>query len=163
MPRTIRYWLGSAVAAVVLAWAAWPGAPGNPATLIGRVDVVAIVLLLTALPVVVTRRFGPVRAGWAPALLRAGGYATVFALILLKGHVEQLEMRRPGTPLGGFPLAGIPLAGLWAGEIVFLLVIGAYIGGLLAVTAERPPAWPRSPSAPVLASRLASPSTCCGR
>ena len=142
MPRTIRYWLGSAVAAVVLAWAAWPGAPGNPATLIGRVDVVAIVLLLTVLPVVVTRRFGPVRAGWAPALLREGGYATVFALILLKGRVEQLEMRPPGTPLGAFPHAGIPLAGLWAGEVVFLLVIGAYIGGLLAVTAERPPAQP---------------------
>ncbi len=135
MPRTIRYWLGSAVAAVVLAWAAWPGAPGNLATLIGRVDVVAIVLLLTALPVGVRRRFGPVRAGWAPALLRAGGYATVFALILLKGHVEQFEMGLPGKPL-----AGISLAGLWAGEVVFLLVIGAYIGGLLAVTAERPPA-----------------------
>src|SRR5262249_25249266 len=37
---------------------------------------------------------------------------------------------------------GAWLAGVWAGEIIFLVVIGAYVAGLLAVTARRPPLSP---------------------
>ena len=34
---------------------------------------------------------------------------------------------------------GSGLAGLWAGEMVFLVVVAAYVAGLLAVTTQRPP------------------------
>jgi hypothetical protein len=134
MPRTIAYWVTVAAGAAVLAWAAWPGATHNPATLISRVDVVTAVLILAGLPLGVRRRFGPAGSGWMPRLLRAGGYAIVIALILAKAEVEQLELASR--------LSGAQLAGMWFGEIVFLLVIAAYIAALLSVTARRPPASP---------------------
>jgi hypothetical protein len=133
MPAAIRYWVASAVAAAALGWAAWPGAPENPATLIGRVDVIATVLILAGLPLVVRRKFGPGGSGRLPRLLRTAGYASVFTLMLFKAHVERLEIAR---------FSGASLAGVWAGEVVFLLVISAYVTALLAVTAQRPPAGP---------------------
>lgn len=133
MPRTMRYWAALAAAAAALGWAAWPGAPDNPATLISRVDVIATVLILAGIPLIVRRKFGPGGSERLPRLLRTAGYAAVFALILVKADVERLEMAR---------FSGISLAGLWAGEVVFLLVIAAYVAALLAVTAQRPPAGP---------------------
>jgi hypothetical protein len=133
MPRTMRYWAPLALAAAALGWAAWPGAPDNPATLISRVDVIATVLLLAGLPVIVRRRFGPGGSKRLPRLLRTAGYAAIFVLMLVKADVERVEMAR---------FSGISLAGVWAGEVVLLLVIGAYVAALLAVTAERPPASP---------------------
>src|SRR5215469_13295913 len=130
MPRTIAYWVMVAAGAVVLAWAAWPGAAHNPATLISRVDVVTAVLILAGLPLGVRRRSGPVGSGWMPPLLRAGGYAIVLALILVKADVEQLELASR--------LSGAQLAGIWFGEVVFLLVIAGYVAALLSVTTRRP-------------------------
>jgi hypothetical protein len=133
MPRTIGYWLAAAAAAAALLWAAWPGAAGNPATLISRVDVVAAVVMLAGLPLGVRRKFGPGGSGWMPRLLRTGGYLTVVALILVKADVEQFELAT---------LSGTRLAGVWFGEVVFLLVIAAYVAALLSVTSRRPPATP---------------------
>lgn len=133
MPRTIGYWVASAAAAAALAWAAWPGAPANPATSISRVDVIATVLILTGLPLVIRRKFGHIGTKLLPRLLRAAGYAAVFTLILVKSDVERIELAR---------LSGVALAGVWVGEIVFLIVIAAYVGALLAVTSQRPPARP---------------------
>ena len=66
--------------------------------------------------------------------MRVVGYAAVFTLVLVKAHVERAEFAAP---------AGRPwLAGLWVGEIVFLVVVAAYIAGLLAVTTQRPPVGP---------------------
>ena len=143
MPRTIAYWAMTAATAAVLLWASWPGAAHNPATLISRVDVVAAVLILLGLPRAVRRRFGPVGSGRMPWLVRGGGYAIVIALILVKADVEQFELapRRSGTQLAS-QLSGTRLAGVWFGEVVFLLVIAAYIAALLSVTARRPPASP---------------------
>src|SRR5258708_31664766 len=134
MPRTIAYWVTAAAGAAVFAWAGWPGAAHNPATLISRVDGVTAVLILAGLPLGVRRRFGPAGSGWMPRLLRAGGYAIVIALILAKAEVEQLELASR--------LSGAQLAGMWFGEIIFVLVIAAYIAALLSVTARRPPACP---------------------
>jgi hypothetical protein len=133
MPRTIRYWVASAVAAAALGWAAWPGAPANPATMISRVDVIATVSILAGLPLVVRRKFGPGGSERLPRLLRTAGYAAVFTLMLVKAEVERIQ-------LAG--LSGVSLAGVWVGEIVLLIVIAAYVAALLAVTAERPPARP---------------------
>lgn len=134
MPRTIGYWAMTAATAAVLSWATWPGAGHNPATLIGRVDVVAAVLILGGLPPAVRRRYGAVGSGWVPRLVRIGGYAIVIALIMVKADVEQFELARG--------LQTTKLAGVWFGEVVFLVVIAAYVAALLSVTARRPPASP---------------------
>jgi len=133
MPRTIAYWLASVVAAAGLAWVAWQGASGDPATLISRVDVFATTLMLAGLPFVIRRRFGPMAGGWKPRLLRVVGYAIVVALMVVKPYVERFELAR---------LSGPALAGVWAGEVVLLFVLAAYVAALLAVTAERAPARP---------------------
>ncbi len=134
MPNKIGYSLAFIAAAAGLAWVAWPGPATNPAILINRVDVAATVVMLAGLPLVARRLCGPVGGGWLARVMRAGGYAAVFALVLVKADVERAEYATP---------AGRPwLAGLWTGEIVFLVVLAAYIIGLLAVTARRPPAGP---------------------
>jgi len=134
MPRKIIYMLASGAAAAGLAWATWPGAPADPATVISRIDVIATVVMLAGLPWAVRRVFGPVGGGWLPRTVRAGGYAAVLGLVLVKTKVERPEY----AALSGRAV----LAGIWAGEIVFLLVLTAYVAGLLAVTARRPPAGP---------------------
>ena len=134
MPSKIAYSLAFGAAAAGVARAGWPGAPANPATLINRVDLIAVLVLLAGLPWAVSRVFGPAGDSWLARILRAGGYAAVLALILVKADVQRSEYAAP---------AGRPWpAGLWAGEIVFLVVAAAYITGLLAVTSRRPPVAP---------------------
>ncbi len=134
MPRRIRYWLAVAVMTAALAWAGWQGTLANPATLISRVDVFATALILAAMPWLVVRRFGTVRDGWLPRIVRIAGYLAVVGLVLAKADAERVEYARPtGRPA---------LGGLWVGEIIFLLVLSTYVAGLLIVTARRSPASP---------------------
>jgi hypothetical protein len=134
MPSRVGYWLAFSVAAAVLAWFGWTGAPTDPATLINRVDVIATVVMLAGLPWAVGRVFGPAGKSRLARIVRVGGYASVVTLVLVKVHVERSEYAAP---------AGHPwLAGLWAGEMVFLVVLAAYIAGFLAVTARRTPVGP---------------------
>lgn len=133
MPRAAGFLLPSGAAAAGLAWADWPGAAANPATLIGRVDIIATALMLAGLPLLTGRLFGPVRKSWIARFVRAGSYATVCALMLVKAHVEKAELARR---------SGASLAGVWAGEVVFLIVIAVYLTALLAMTARRPPVSP---------------------
>lgn len=131
MPRRIVSSLVFLGAAAVLVWAGWPGTAANPATLINRVDVIAAAAILAGLPWLARRVFGPVGDGWLARIVRVGGYAAVYALVLVKAEVERSEYAaRSGSAW---------LAGVWAGEIIFLLAIAAYVAWLLAVTARRPP------------------------
>jgi hypothetical protein len=124
--------MSGAVAA--LAWVWWPAAPAGQATAIRRLDVTVTVLMLAGLPWLARLFFGPAGRGRAARAVRAGGYAVVVALVLVKAAVEW----------SGYPgLAGTSrLAGVWAGEIVFLIVLAIYVTGILAVTAQRPPIHP---------------------
>ncbi len=132
MPRKIGYWLAISVAAACVVRVAWSGAPGNPATLIDRVSALVVAGLIALLHWPVRRRFGPIGTSWTARIVRVAGFVLVGALILVKAAVERHEFAR----LGGRPA----LTGVWAGEIAFLLVIAAYLTGLLAITARRPPA-----------------------
>lgn len=133
MPRRIGYPLMSG-AVVALAWAWWPAAPAGLATAIRRLDVTVTVLMLAGLPWLVRRFFGPAGRGRAARAVRAGGYAVVVAVVLVKAAVEWS---------GYTGLAGASrLAGVWAGEIVFLIVLAVYVTGILTVTAQRPPIHP---------------------
>jgi hypothetical protein len=131
MPRRIVSSLVFLAATAGLVRAGWPGAPADPATLINRADVIAAVLMLAGLPWLAHRVFGPVGDGWLARIVRVGGYAAVFALVLVKAEVERSEYAAHSGRAW--------LAGVWAGEIIFLVVIAAYVAGLLAVTARRPP------------------------
>jgi hypothetical protein len=134
MPRKIACSLAFAAAVAGLAWAGWPGAPGNPATVINRVDVIATTALLAGLPWVTRRRFGPAADGRLARIVRAGGYAAIFALVAVKTRVARSEY---GTAAERHALAGI-----WTGEVFFLVLLAVCVAGLLAVTARRSPAGP---------------------
>src|SRR5690349_19452017 len=114
MPRRILPSIVFLAAAAGLVWAGWPGAPGNPATLINRVDVVAAVVLLAGLPWLARRVFGPAGNSRLAPVVRAGGYAAVFALVLVKAKVERAGYAAHSGRAW--------LAGAWAGEIIFLVV-----------------------------------------
>jgi hypothetical protein len=133
MPRKIAFLLAFAAAVAGLVWAGWPGAPSNPATVTNRADVIATVALLAGLPWITRWIFGPA-GGVLAQLVRAAGYLIVFALVLVKTAVARLEDAAPAERH--------VLAGLWAGEVLFLILLAAYVTGLLAVTARRPPAAP---------------------
>ena len=128
MGRVIRV-LAFAAAAAGMVWIGWPGASSNSATPLNRVYAVGTVVLLAGLPRVVRRYFGPVRSGWAPRAARVGGYAMVLALIAAKTVKD-----RDGSKLGAY-FAVVP--GIWAMEILLLLVIAAYVAGLLILTSQQ--------------------------
>src|SRR5258708_5114741 len=106
----------------------------SAATLGSRVAVSATALILAALPWLVARRFGKIRSGLLPRIVRFAGYLVVVALVLAKAEAERVEYAESArrTSLGG----------LWVGEIIFLLVLAAYVTGLLVLTAQRSPASP---------------------
>src|SRR5258708_32605932 len=134
MPRRLRYLLAVGLMAAALGWAGWQGPPANPATLVSRGDGLAPVFILAALPWLVARRFGKIRSGLLPRIVRFAGYLVVVALVLAKAEAERVEYAESArrTSLGG----------LWVGEIIFLLVLAAYVTGLLVLTAQRSPASP---------------------
>jgi hypothetical protein len=126
--RVIRLLLFAA-GAVAVVWAGWPGSSSNSAVPVNRMYVLVTVVLLAVLPVVIRRYFGPIRSGWAPRAARVGGYATVLALIAAKAVKDRL-----GSKLGVY-FAVVP--GIWAMEILLLLVIAAYVAGLLILTSRQ--------------------------
>jgi hypothetical protein len=128
MHRVIRV-LAFAAGAVGVVLVGWPGSSSDSAVPLNRMYVVVTVVLLTVLPVVIRRYFGPVRGGWAPRAARVGGYAMVLALIAAKTVKD-----RDGSKLGTY-FAVVP--GIWAMEILLLLVIAAYVAGLLILTSQR--------------------------
>ena len=121
--------LAFAAGAVGLVWIGWPGASTNSATPVNRMYVVGTLVLLAGLPLLVSRYVGPVRPGWAPRLVRVGGYAVVLALIATTA-VQQ----RIGSQLGAYFPVTLPV---WAMDVGFLLILAGYVAGLLIVTSRR--------------------------
>jgi hypothetical protein len=124
--------LAFAAGAAGVVWVGWPGSSSDSAVPLNRVYVVVTVVALAALPVVARRYFGPARGGWAPRAARVGGYAMVLALIAAKAVKD-----RDGSRLGAY-FAVVP--GIWVMEILLLLVIAAYVAGLLILTSAG--SWP---------------------
>ena len=120
--------------AALLAWSGWSGSAVGPYTAISRIDVVVTVALLAVVPWLMTRRFGPGARTGLSRTIRVFGCAAVIALILIKTHVERTEYAQVPPPVWD--------VGAWAGEAIFLLIIGAYLAGVFAVTARRAPARP---------------------
>jgi hypothetical protein len=132
--RNFAYPFAFAAAAAGTAWTAWSGPPGDPAVVTNRVDVIAIAVILAALPWVIRRTHGPVAGRRLARLGRVGGYTAVFALVLVKAAVERVADAAPNNASGS--------ALAWIGEIAFLAVMAWYAGLILACTARRSPALP---------------------
>lgn len=121
--------LAFAAGAAGLVWIGWPGASTNSATPVNRFYVVGTLVLLAGLPPLVRRFFGPARAGWAPAVTRAGGYAVVLALIAATAAQQRIS-----SQLGVyFPV----IPPVWAMDAGFLLIIAGYVAALLILTSRR--------------------------
>jgi hypothetical protein len=129
-------WYPLAFAAAVggVAWAAWSGSPHDPATVIDRVDVIAMAVILAGLSWAARRINGPVAGSRLARLARAGGYAAILALVLVKSAVERVADAPPNNLVGP--------AVAWTGEAVFLAVMGGYAAVILACTARRSPVVP---------------------
>lgn len=132
--RGLAYPLAFTAAAVTTAWSAWPGPPGDSAVAVNRADVITMAVLLAGLPWAIRRVRGPVAGSRLARLLRAGGYAAVLALVLVKAAVERVA----GAPPNNFEGP----ARAWTGEVVFLGVMAGYAALILACTARRSPAAP---------------------
>ena len=130
MVRAIGYSLAFGAAAAGVAIAGWPGSAANPATLLTRVDVIATLVTLAAVSWAAHRIFGPVGNSRPARIVRIGGYLLVFVVILVKAEVARTEYA--AMPGGSW------LAGLWLGEFFFLVLLAAYVTGLVALTARRP-------------------------
>jgi hypothetical protein len=115
--------------AVGLVWIGWPGASTNSATPVNRMYVVGTLVLLTGLPVLLRRYFGPARPGWAPLVTRVVGYAVVLTLIAATA-VQQ----RIANQLGAYFPAILPG---WVMNVGFLLIIAGYVAALLILTSRR--------------------------
>lgn len=132
--RGLGYPLAFTAAAAGVAWSAWPGLPGDSAVTINRADVITTAAILAGLPWAVRRVRGPMAGSRLARLLRAGGYAAVLALILVKAAVERVAEAPPNN----FESP----ARAWTGEVVFLGVMAGYAALILACTARRPAAAP---------------------
>ena len=137
-----------AAAATLMARATWSAAAGgpvmasNPVAAFARIDVITTVLLLTVLPVLSRWFFGPVKDSKMARFLRVGAYAAILALMPAKAMVEQfantvprnIHDRRLYSAVSG-PLGGNPLYG--TGEILFLVVVAAYVTAIFWMTSRR--------------------------
>ena len=137
--RKHGYRLAFAAAAAGTAWSAWSGPPGDAAIVINRVDVIAMVVILAALPWIIGRACGPVSGSRLARLLRTGGYTAVLALVLVKTAVRRVADAPPNN-LGGTTKA-------WIGEVIFLAVMAGYAAVILAATARRSLAAPAAVTA----------------
>ena len=145
--RRVRRVLLFAAAAALMARATWPGAAAGVVAAFARADVITTVLLLTVLPVVAGRLFGPVQHSRLPRFLRVGAYAAILALMPAKAAAERFAYAVPRNihdrrlflaihlQLGPRPKYG-------AGEVVFLIVVAVYLTAIFWMTSRRSPVTP---------------------
>jgi hypothetical protein len=139
--RRARRMLLFAEAAALMARATWRGPPDGPVATFARVDVIVTILLLTVLPLLSRRLFGPVRDSKVARTLRVSAYAAILALMPAKAAIEQFAFtvprnihdRRLFSAIGGPPGAN-PDYGI--GEIVFLVVIAACLAAIFWITSR---------------------------
>ena len=131
LPRRIGYALMLGAVATGLAVAGWPAAAAGPVTVMNRVAVVVTVALAAGLPLLGRRFFGPADPGRPARTVRTAGIASVLVLAAIEVAADRSQAIPRSRPAW--------LASAWTGEIIFLVVIAAYLTGLLAVTSRRSP------------------------
>ena len=131
--RRLGYAAAFAAAAAGTLWSAWSGPAGDPAVVPNRVEVISLAVILAGLPWAFRRARGPADGGRAARLVRTGGYAALFALVLVRTAVERVAYAPPNNVAG---------SGAWTRGALFLAVMAGYAAGMLALTARRSRAVP---------------------
>jgi hypothetical protein len=145
--RRARRMLLFAEAAALMARATWPGAAAGTVAAFARADVITTVLLLTVLPVVARRLFGPVQPSRLARFLRVSAYAAVLVLMPAKAAAERFAYAVPHNIhdrrlfLAVHPDLG-PRPKYGTLEVVFLLVVAAYLTAIFWMTSRRSPVTP---------------------
>src|SRR5438034_789767 len=134
LARRLTYSLAFAAAAVGTAWSAWSGPAGDQAIVPNRVGVIALAVILAGLPWAIRQARGPAAGGRAARLVRTGGYAALFALVLVRTAVERVAYAPPNNVADS--------SGAWMRGGLFLAVMAGYAAGMLALTARRSRAAP---------------------
>lgn len=139
-----RRWAGSAtllaVAASAIAWGAWRSSSTGFAASVYRVDVITVVALLVALPLLARWLFGPALETRTAMFLRVGTYAAILILVPAKYVEQQVRDVRPrgGVDLRLYRLITRPgFATNWSLEIFVLVIVALYAVGILWVTSRR--------------------------
>lgn len=133
--------LAFAAAAAWIVHVSWPGPATNPATGINRLNMVTLLPVLAGLPLLTRWLFGPPAPGRLTPVLRYGAYAAVLVMALAKAAVEPVADNPAATPLLNQDASSPVKDGMiatWLGQSVFLLVVAAYVVGILVLTARRP-------------------------
>jgi len=133
LARRLGYPLAFAAAAAGTLWSAWSGPAGDSAIVPNRIAVISIAVILAGLPWAIRPARGPAAGGRAARLVRTGGYAALFALVLVRTAVERVAYAPPNN-VGG--------SGAWLRGAFFLAVMAGYAAGMLALTARRSRALP---------------------
>ncbi|MGA2010343.1 MAG: hypothetical protein ABSH51_07395 [Solirubrobacteraceae bacterium] len=113
-------------AAVIVLLIAWPGNGSDSAVAVNRIEIPVLLAVLALLPLLVRRRFGPVRAGVLARAMRVTGYLVVLALI-----TASAVQARDGQKLGAYFHDGGRVNAMIA------LVLVGYVAVLLIVTSRR--------------------------
>ena len=145
--RRVRRVLLFAAAAALMARATWPGAAAGAVAAFARADVITTVLLLTVLPVVARRLFGPVQHSRLARFLRVSAYAAILALMPAKAAAERFAYAVPRNIHDRRLFLAIhpqlePRPKYGTGEVVFLLVVAAYLTAIFWMTSRRSPVTP---------------------
>ena len=136
-----------AAAVALMARATWPGAAAGTVAAFARADVITTVLLLTVLPVVARRLFGPVQPSRLARFLRVSAYAVILTLMPAKAAAERFAYAVPHNVhdrrlfLAVHPDLG-PRPKYGTLEVVLLLVVAAYLTALFWMTSRRSPVTP---------------------
>jgi len=135
----------AAAACLRLGWA--PGST-DPATPIQRVGLLAIVVLLAASPLLSRARgdLGAVADSRVARVVRAGGYAALWALLLvvicLSGYAGARFEHRSMTPADAAQWHSERVGGAVSGSLILFGVMAAYVAAILWLTSRRSPASP---------------------
>lgn len=140
--RRARRMLLFAEAAALMARVTWPGAATGTVAAFARADVITTVLLLTVLPVVARCLFGPVQPTRLARFLRVSAYAAVLVLMPAKAAAARFAYAVPHNIhdrrlfLAVHPDLG-PRPKYGTLEVVFLLVVAAYLTAVFWMTSRR--------------------------
>jgi hypothetical protein len=139
MVRRIGYTLAAGTAGAAMVALDWHPGSTNPGAPLNRASMIATVLVLAILPWLAGRFLGPVADNRAARVVRAGGYLSVYALLLVMVALSRFAGSR-FDHFQAFDQATWEAdmrSGAVVGGILVIAIVGGYAAAILAVTARR--------------------------
>jgi hypothetical protein len=137
--RRVAVTVAAIAAGAVVVWLDWHPGSANPAVPTNRVALIITVGLLAALPWLADLLLGPVADSRTARTVRAGGYLSVYALLLVLVGLSRFAGSR-FDDFHAFDQANWEAdmrSGAMVSAVLLVAVIGGYAGTLLILTARR--------------------------